>query len=190
MAPGTEVFALQTYPVDQAVITKDHPPCQSLCVRRHGDSTFLAVADAWRDTPNLQAVARGDSDHSVRLKTRANTYYLLLCPGQARFDDGLSLETDSAALVLRNHDALMLIGGTTAAVTSPQGLLKLTVQPKGCLAAECADGTVTYETGESVQYETLGGEDYSLQKTNRVVEFTGNLWRIAAGFPTNNGPAA
>jgi len=178
--PGTEVFALQTYPVDQAVITKDHPPCQSLCVRRQGDSTFLAVDDAWRATPNLQAVGRGDSDHSVRLKTRANTYYLLLSPGQAHFDDGVALQTDAVALVLRNHDALMLIGGTTATVTSPQGSLKVTVQPKGCLAAECADGTVTYEAGENVQYETLGGEDYSLQKTNRVVEFSGDLWRITA----------
>ncbi len=24
----------------------------------------------------------------------------------------------------------------------------------------------------------IGGQNYSLQKTNRVVEFTGNLWRV------------
>jgi hypothetical protein len=178
--PGTEVFALQTYPVDQAVITKDHPPCQSLCVRRHGDATFLAAADAWRDTPNLLATVQGDSPQSVRLKTRANTYYLVLGSGGARFEDGVALQTDAAALIVRNHDALMLIGGTTAELTCPQGSLKVTVQPKGCLAAECAVGTVTYETGESIQYETLGGENYSLQQANRAVDFSGTLWRTAA----------
>lgn len=177
-APGTEVFALQTYPVDQAVITKEHPPCQSLCVRRHGDSTFLAVADAWRDTPNLRAVAQGDNVHSVCLKTQANTYYLVLGSEQARFDDGLSVHTDASALILRNRDAVILVGGTTAELTSPGASLKVTLQPKGCLAAEFANGTVTYEAGENIQYETVGSENLSLQKTNRAVEFSGNLWPI------------
>ncbi|HVM47620.1 MAG TPA: hypothetical protein VMU04_06305, partial [Candidatus Acidoferrum sp.] len=188
-ALGTEVFALQTYPADQAVITKDHPPCQSLCVRRHGDATFLAVADAWRDTPNLLAVAPGDSPQSVRLKTRANTYYLVLGPSRARFDDGLVLQTDAAALVVRNGDALMLIGGTMAEITAPQGSLKVTVQPKGCLAAECAHGTVTCEAGESLQYETLGGENYSLQQANRAIEFSGTLWRVDARRQRTTGRA-
>jgi hypothetical protein len=177
-APDTEVFALQTHPVDQAVITKDHPPCQSLCVRRHGDTNFLAVADAWREAPNLQSVARGDSERSVQLKTRANTYHLLLGAGRAHFDDGVSVQTDGETLIVRNEDALTLIGGTKAEVSSPKGTLKVMLQPKGCLAAEYSAGIVHYEAGESVQYETLGGENYSLLKTNRAVEFSGNLWRI------------
>ena len=52
-APGTEVYALETFPLDNAVITPRNPPCQTLCVRRRDDLPFLAVGDAWRDQPNL-----------------------------------------------------------------------------------------------------------------------------------------
>lgn len=178
-APATEVWALQTYPVDQAVITKDHPACQSLCVRRHGDSSFVAVGDAWSDKPNLQGVGQGDSTNSVRLKTRSNTYYLLLGAKHARFDDGVTLNTDAAALIVRNHDAFVLCSGTTAQIDTPQGSLKIALQTKGSMAAEFARGTVTYETGEDIQYETIGGENYNRQNNPRYVQFDGNLWQIS-----------
>jgi hypothetical protein len=178
-APGTEVWSLQTYPVDQAVITKDHPACQSLCVLRHGDTWFVAVGDAWRDTPNLLGVGQGDSTNSVRLKTRTNTYYLLLGAKHARFDDGVTLTTDAAALIVRNRDAFVLCSGTSAQIDTPQGSLKIALQPGGSVAAEIAQGTVTYETGEDVQYETVGGENYNRQKNPRAVQFDGNLWQIS-----------
>ncbi len=178
-APGTEIYALQTYPVDQAVITKEHPPCQSLCVRRHGDSSFLAIGDAWRDAPNLQTITPGNTTNSLCLKTKANTYYLLFGPGQARFEDGVSVESDAAVVVLRNRDALLLVGGTAAKVNSSQGSLQVALQSPGCLAAELTAGSVTYEAGESIQYETLAGENSSLLKTNRTVQFSGDLWKIA-----------
>jgi hypothetical protein len=177
-APGTEVNSLQTYPMDQAVITKDHPACQTLCVRRHGDSSFLAVGDAWRSSPNLKKIARGDVPNSLRLTTASNTYYLLLADGQVRFDDGVALQTDAAAVVLRNRDAVLMIGGHSLEMTSPHGRLKITLDPPGSLAAEFAKGSLTFETGDHLQYETLAGENVSLQKTNRTVEFTGDLWKI------------
>ncbi|HVM46496.1 MAG TPA: hypothetical protein VMU04_00645 [Candidatus Acidoferrum sp.] len=107
--------------------------------------------------------------------------------GRARVDDGSVLQTDAAALFVRNHDALMLIGGTTTELTSPQGSLKVALQPPGCLAAEWTDGTVTCEAGESLQYETLAGDNYSLQQTNRAVDFSGTLWRIGARHPRITG---
>ena len=59
-AAGTDVYALETYPVDNAVITPQSPPCQTLCVRRTHDEPFLVVGDAWIDQPNLQTVTRGE----------------------------------------------------------------------------------------------------------------------------------
>ncbi len=178
-AAGTEVWALQTYPVDQAVITKDSPPCQSLCVRRHGDSAFVAVGDAWRDKPNLQAATQGDNVNSLRLKTRTNSYYILLGAKHARFEDGVTVDTDAAVLIVRNHDALVLCSGRSAQIDTPEGSLKIALDSKGSLAAELAQGTVTYETGEDIQYETVGGENYNRQKTSRAVQFSGNLWQIS-----------
>lgn len=178
-APGTEIWVLQTYPVDQAVITKDHPACQSLCVRRHGDSSFLAVADAWRDTPNLQTVTQGSGTNSLRLKTRSNIYYILLGGGEARFDDGVTLRTDAKSLIVRNQDALMFCSGTNAQFDTPKGSLKVALQRSGSMSAEFAQETVTYETGDDIQYDTIGGENYNRQKKPRAVQFSGDLWKIS-----------
>ena len=111
-APGTEVYALETFPVDNAVITPRNPPCQTLCVRRHNDLPFLAVGDAWRDQPNLLSVSTGDAGSSLLLHTRSNTWHLCFGPGKTRFADGVSLDTDAAFALLRNRDAILLVHGT------------------------------------------------------------------------------
>ena len=72
-AAGTDVHALQTYPIDNAVITPQSPPCQTPCVRRTSDEPFLAVGDAWIDKPNLQTVTRGEGGLSLRIQTVTNT---------------------------------------------------------------------------------------------------------------------
>jgi hypothetical protein len=91
-APATHVYALETYPVDNAVITPDHPPCQTLCVRRHDNAPFLAVWDAWRAAPNLTAIEPAQANTAgIKLTTRSAQYYLVYGPGCARRTDATTM---------------------------------------------------------------------------------------------------
>ena len=145
-APGTEVYALETFPVDNAVITPRNPPCQSLCVRRRDDFPFLAVGDAWRDQPNLLSVSAGDAGSSLLLNTRSNTWHLRFGPGKTRFSDGVSLETDATFALLRNRDAILLIHGTRLDVESPEGTLHVSLDKPVSASAEWVNRTVTVDS--------------------------------------------
>ncbi|HOC58017.1 MAG TPA: heparinase II/III family protein [Verrucomicrobiota bacterium] len=177
-APETEVYALETYPVDNAVITPRNPPCQTLCVRRRSDLPFLAISDAWRDQPNLLSVSIGDSGSSLLLQTRSNTWHLCFGPGRTRFADGLDLETDAAFALLRNRDAVLLIHGTRLDVSSSAGTLHVALDAPATLSAECADRIVTFETAGDIHYDTWGGRDHYRAAPAVNVAFSGSLWRV------------
>ena len=177
-APGTEVYALETFPLDNAVITPRNPPCQTLCVRRRDDLPFLAVGDAWRDQPNLLSVSAGDAGASLLLTTRSNTWHLRFGPGKTRFADGVSLDTDAAFALVRNRDAIVLIHGTRVEVGSPEGSLRAKSGLPGSFSAEYANRTVTLETAGDIQYDTWGGRDHYRPVPPVNVTFEGSLWSV------------
>ncbi len=187
-APGTEVYALETFPVDNAVITPRNPPCQTLCVRRRNDLSFLAVGDAWRDQPNLLSVSAGDTGPSLLLKTRSNTWHLRFGPGKTRFSDGVSLETDAAFALVRNRDAILLVHGTRLDVESPEGTLQARLDNPASLSAEYADRTVTLETAGDIHYDTWGGRDRYRPAPQVKATFGGNLWRVKHQLPLTHPP--
>lgn len=176
---GTRVYALETYPVENAVVTADHPPCQTLCVRRDGPvNVFAAVWDAWRETPNLQAVAAADSGEGVRLDTASHAYYIQFGPGRSVFDGGVQLESDGAFLVVRDRDAVTRIGGTACAVVWPDATLRLETDRVATIAADYDGGTVTIETAGPIQYDTYGGRDHYRDAPGGEVTVAGTAWRV------------
>ena len=188
-APGTEVYALETFPVDNAVVTPRNPPCQTLCVRRHNDLPFLAVGDAWRDQPNLLSVFAGDAGSSLLLQTRSNTWHVLFGPGKTRFADGVSLDTDAAFALLRNRDAIFLVHGTRLDIESSAGTLRASLDQPASLSAEYTDRTVTLETAGDIQYDTWGGRDHYRPAPPVKVSFTGTLWRVETQRPVTHPPS-
>ena len=177
-AAGTEVYALETYPIDNAVITPQNPPCQTLCVRRHDDSAFLVVGDAWKDKPNLETISRSDHGEAVRLKTSSNIYYVIYGPGSSRFDDGISLATDAAFAAIRSMDAVTMVMGTRLDLTSPRGSLHVKTVDPISVFAEWFAGTVTFEVAGDIHYDTYGGVDHDRPAPRAAVTFDGDLWPI------------
>lgn len=175
----TTVFSLETYPVDNAVVTPRNPPCQTLCVRRQASGVFLAVGDAWRDEPNLRAMAAGQGGESLVLKTKSNTYHLLIGQGRASFADGVSLTSDAAFTLLRNTNAVMLIHATRLEAQTPEGTLSIRLEKPVSLAAEFTEGTIKQELAGDIQYDTAGGVDRLRPVPEARVEIGGNLWRGA-----------
>ena len=175
---ATQVYALETYPIDNAVITKDHPPCRTLCVRRTKHAPFLAVWDAWRGAPNLEGVSRGSEGESLLLETQSNTYHLRFGPGASRFDDGVSLSSDGAFCLLRNRDAVTLVSGSRLEVTTPEGDLRVALDHPATMSAEFAKGVVTLETAGNIHYDTYGGRDHYRDPPGVVVTLEGDLWRV------------
>jgi len=179
-SPATEVYSLETYPIDNAMVTPEHPPCQSLCVRRRDDTPFLAVHDAWRDSPNLKSIERATGADAVRVKTAANTYHIFCGPGQATFSDGVSIRTDAAFALLRNRDAVVGVGGTVVEIDTREGKLAVRCDRRANVSAEWSAGTVVYETSGDIQYETRGGDDHYPPAEKVAVEISGTLWKIDA----------
>jgi hypothetical protein len=160
--PATTLYQLETYPIANARITDNDPPCQTLCVRREGGTggPFLAVWDAWKDTQNLQDMQPGDTRTSLRIQTATNTYHVLFGPGQATFPGGTTLETDAAFALVRNAEAALLVGGALLAFDSPNGGLRLTADEPTTASAERRDGEIVTATFNAIHYDTYGGEDH------------------------------
>ena len=179
-SPATEVYSLETYPIDNAMVTPQHLPCQSLCVRRRDDSPFLAVHDAWRDSPNLKSIERVAGADAVRIKTAANTYHILCGPGQASFADGISIRTDATFALLRNRDAVVGVGGTAVEIETPEGRLAVRCDRRANVSAEWSAGTVVFETSGDIQYETRGGRDHYPPADRVGMHLSGSLWKLDA----------
>jgi hypothetical protein len=174
---GTEVYALETYPVDNAVITPRNPPCQTLCVRRRSDRPFLAVGDAWLNQPNLLSVGAAENEGALTLKTRTNSYHLGFGAKKIRFADGVALETDAAFVLLRNQDAVALVHATRLELESPQGSLRIRLDRPASLTAQLQAGAITQVVTADIQYDTYGGMDHLRPAPEATAFIEGNLWR-------------
>lgn len=176
-AAQTEVFALETYPTDNAFITENDPPCQTLCVRRNHDAPFVAVWDAWTEAPNLTNVTPGNGPKSVKIVTQSNVYYMVF-GGETAFPDGVTVATDGVFALYRASGAVMFAGGTFAAVSAPEGTLRVSSDGPASISAECAGGVATLDVSGNVQYDTWGGVDHYREPSAVSVVIEGTLWNV------------
>ena len=166
-ANGTHVFALETYPIDNAVITADHPPCQTLCVRRTNNEPFVAVWDAWRDTPNLIEVVR--VGQGLMLKTKSNVYYVLLGSGEIAFPDGVTLKSDAEFSLVRNTDVFAFASGTHLEMKTSQTEAEVHLNEKGnAWTGGAGPGDVAYTP--CIEYDTFGGVDHPRDRSRLTVQ--------------------
>ncbi|MBI4560352.1 MAG: heparinase II/III family protein [Candidatus Hydrogenedentes bacterium] len=177
-ASGTQVFGLETYPIDNAVVTPKNPPCQTLCVRRKDDMPYLAVWDAWTNTTNLTDITWCADGQALRLRTQSQTYLLCFGPGQVAFPGEVEIQTDGAFTLLRDDSAFLLVGGSKLEITTLKGKLSAILDQRATLAAKFANGQLTIETSGDIQYDTYGGRDHYRDAPTAKVTIRGNLWRI------------
>ena len=179
-AAGTEIYQLETYPIDNATVTKEHPPCQTLCVRRAHDVPFLGVWDAWRQrqSRNLRAVHWGDAAGSVDLETAASRYHLQFGPGETHFEGGVGLSSDATFSCVGDDHAVTFVAGSRLEYRTPRGTLLITTDRPATVAVEYIDGTVTLEIAGDILYDTIGGEDRYRHPPAVNVAIEGNLWRV------------
>jgi len=177
-AAGTEVYRLETYPINNATVTKEHPPCRTLCVRRTNDAPFLAVWDAWKQSPNLRDVHWGDASSSVDLETSSGRYRICFGPGHARFEDGVTLDSDAAFSCVGNDRAVTFVAGSRLEYRTPRGELRITTDKPASVAAEYADAAVTLEIAGDLIYDTVGGQDHYRAAPAVDVAISGDLWRV------------
>lgn len=175
---ATEVYALETYPIDSAVITKEHQACQTLCVRRRNDEPFVAVWDAWKTAANVSSITWGDVSGAVKVETSSGAYWMKFGAGEARFDDGARLTCDGEfAMVASTHRAAM-VGGTRLECRVNGRMLVLTSDGPATVTAEEIDGVATLEISGDLQYDTYGGRDHYREVPKVKVEVGGDLWPV------------
>lgn len=175
----TTVFSLETFPLDNAVVTSRNPACPTLCVRRERAGRFVAVGDAWRTQPNLQTVTASADGQSLVLRSRSSTYHVLLGPGRAEFADGFTLASDANFVVVRDTNAVMLVHGATLTLQSGAGDLKIQLDQPASLDAELYGGFITQKISGGIEYDTYGGVDHPRAVPNVKVDFSGRLWSHA-----------
>ncbi len=175
-AANTKLYKLETYPVDNAVITEENPPCQSLCVRRHDDTPFLAVWDVWTDTPNLQVVHFAGSDAAL-IQTAKHTYHIRFGPGTSAFDDGVTLTTDAAFTAVRDSDAVVMVGGSEASVTFPDGTVAISAEAPLTVAVDRQADGVHVHALPAIQFDTYQGANHPRPVPDTPVTVEGSLWK-------------
>ncbi|MBI4578323.1 MAG: hypothetical protein HY718_01380 [Planctomycetes bacterium] len=165
------------YPIDNATVTKEHPPCQTLCVRRTHDAPFVAIWDAFKNSPNLRKVRWGDAG-SVDLETAGGEYRIRFGPGETHFEGGVTMASDAVFACVGNGNTATFVAGSRLEYRTPKGSLIITADPPATVAAEYADGTATLEIAGDIQYDTVGGEDRYRDPPAVNVSIAGDLWRV------------
>jgi hypothetical protein len=159
--PATEVFALETYPLDNAVITEAFPPTQTLCVRRTAHAPFLAVWDAWKEQPNLKSVEVATNRiDALRVSSATHVYYLAFGPGVAEFSDGLRFESDGAFTLVRDRDGVTLVHATTCTIEASGAASTIRMAEPATLSIAWKGSEPEIRLDGDIAYDTRGGEDH------------------------------
>jgi len=174
-APSTQVFALETYPLDNAVITEAYPPTQTLCVRRKDNAPFLAVWDSWKEEANMQSldVALNRSD-ALRLITTDHTYHIAFGPGVAEYGDGVRLESDAPFTLVRDRDAVTLVHGTAMSVGASEGSSTLRLSAPATISVVWRAGGPEVRIEGDISHDTFGGEDHPRPAPEATYTVEGN----------------
>lgn len=178
----TTVYALETYPLNNAVITEAYPPTQTLCVRRTSQTPFLAVWDAWKENANLQMVEKAvNRPDAVMLTTRSHIWHLAFGPGVAEFADGVRFESDAALTLVRDHDAVLLAHGTHCELKDLEGALSIKTGESSTLDVVLKEGKVEIHVQGDVSYDTVGGENIARLVPEIEPEISGNWFKEEKG---------
>jgi hypothetical protein len=175
--PGTRIYGLETYPVDNAKITAKSPACQSLCVRRENDEPFLAVWHAWKDASHLRAITPVQSKdpgcQGLCIATDRATYHVAFGPGEVVFQDGSRLKSDGAFCLVRAGEGAALVSGTRMEFQSGEDALRIERETRGSVSATLEAGQPRVEGFGEIQYETVGGEDVECEGSEAKVRVEG-----------------
>ena len=98
--------------------------------------------------------------------------------GEAAFPDGVTVATDGVFALYRASGAVMFAGGTFAAVSAPEGTLRVSSDGPASISAECAGGVATLDVSGNVQYDTWGGVDHYREPSAVSVVIEGTLWNV------------
>lgn len=158
-APGTQVFGLETYPLNNASITESYPPTQTLCVRRRNNAPYLALWDSWKEVSNLVDVklAEGRND-AVRVATRSHVYYLVFGGGKAVFPDGLTVEAAGAFAAVRDTAQGTLIDGTMLALERGSKRRAIFLHMPASVTTTRDEKMPLFHP--NIMYDTYGGENH------------------------------
>ena len=161
-ALATQVFALETYPLNNAVVTDGYPPTQTLCVRRTQPAPFLAVWDAWNAAPNLQRVEPAlDRLDALTATTASHTYHIAFGPGRAVFSDGTGMDTDAAFAILRDREAVTLVHATAFTADGAGGTITVTLGEPASISLDWSGENPTAVFSGDIAYDTYGGVDHA-----------------------------
>lgn len=174
--PSTSVYALETYPIENAVIMPGHPPCQTLCVRRTNDVPYLAVWDAWKDEPNLVQVEPQGTGQVLKLVTRRREYHVAFGPLDAALDDGMRLESDGVFTLINDTGDFLCVDATRLRFSLPAGHLALESDMRVTLAGELTDDGPVLEISPAIQFDTYSGKSHFRDLPHVVIDIQGNLW--------------
>lgn len=173
----TRIFALETYPLNNAVITEAFSPTQTLCVRRTRHAPFLAVWDAWKEQPNVKRIEKAtDRADAVLVETAAHTWRFAFGPGAATFADGTRIETDAAFTALRDREAVTLVHGSALSIEGDgaRGSVILT-EPASVYVAPASGAP---RVVADIAYDTYGGEDHVRTPQNVASVVEGDWFRV------------
>lgn len=186
---GAKVYALETYPIENAIVTKEHPPCATLCVRRADQEPFVAVWDSWTTSPSVREVKGADGPGFV-LGTTEHRYLVATGPGSVTDEGGISLSGDAAWCIVRDRDAITWVDGTWVELGAAEGGVRLSTDRPVTLSAEFRDGALILELSENVQYETVAGRDVYRDRPKVRVAVRGNLWHVRETWQRYAGHAS
>ena len=176
-AEATNIYALETYPIDNAVITPDNPPCQTLCVRRTDPAPFVAVWDAWREEPNVQAIQHGvcETAQGILVKTRENVYFTLFGASKAQFEGSVTMESDGAFALVSSRDTAVLVHGTRLSVQTPNGHLEVHATiPTTVAVTQGADGPAATCSAD-IHHDTHNGVDHPRAAPPAEIQLSGEI---------------
>jgi hypothetical protein len=109
------------------------------------------------------------------LQMKANMHHIMLGPGTARFDDGITLSGNAGFSVLKNRDATAFVAGTRLEVTTLDGTRAARLDTTGSAWLEWANGTRTGDKAQCIPYDTCGGEDHRRPSAPVTITLSGSL---------------
>ena len=179
-ATESRVFALETYPLNNAVITDAHLPTQTLCVRRTQHAPFVAVWDAWKEQPNLREVTVAPNrPDAMTVSTTAHTYHIAFGPGPATFADGTRIDTDAAFVLLRDRSALTLVHGTQLKVAGAEEMATVMLDAPATVQVHWNGRNPAIAVSGAIAHDTRGGQDHPRAAPIVAPSITGNWFQMA-----------
>ena len=129
----------------------------------------------------MTEVAAGREGHSLSLATAAHCYWVALGPGRASFADGVQIETDGSAAMLRDRGVAFLAAGRRLRVITPEGDLEVRLDRPGNAFVDFTTSVV--QATPLVAYTTVSGTQVPSPEPAVTTTASGSLWRRSPSEP-------